>query len=76
MYKELHNEIIVSLAKDYEKFCKAFSFLQYGKVFGILFDMRILCWKYPMHESQKGASQIRDAFVSKEISLVEVQSLI
>jgi hypothetical protein len=76
MYKELHNEIIVCLAKDYENICKAFSFLQYGKVLGILFDMRILCWIYPMHGSQKASSQIRDAFMSKEISLVEVQSLI
>jgi hypothetical protein len=75
-YKKLCDELNVKLAKDCPKFEKAFTNCKSGKVLGILFDTRSLCWSLPEEKRIRTLKAIKLALESDAIDLLSMQKLV
>ena len=73
-YEKTCAEMLISIAPDCPKMEKAFKNSTYGKVLGINFDTKNLCWNLPYEKRERAISAICDALDS-ETSLLQMQKL-
>ncbi len=74
-YKKVCDKINLQLATDCLKFDKSFSPTTYGKVLGIWFNTKSLCWKLPDEKISATLQSISNFLESSQPSLVATQSL-
>ena len=74
-YTVICKAVGIELAKNCEKFEKAFVNSTYGKVLGIFFDTTTLSWKLPEDKKMKAISCIKKIFESHFVTLLQMQEL-
>jgi hypothetical protein len=73
--EKYNKDLNVKIAEDCPKCEKAFSCTQVGRVLGVQFDTRRLCWNYPDEKKQKTLNSISLAVSTKVIGLLNMQKL-
>ena len=74
-YARICRESGIQLAPDCPDFDKAFKHSTYGKVLGVFFNTKDLCWSLPQSKSEKALGAIRHALSAVSLSVKEFQSL-
>jgi hypothetical protein len=74
-YKRVCEKINLQLAADCPEFVKSFGTTTYGKVLGIWFDTKSLCWKLPDEKISATLQSISNFLESPQPPLLATQSL-